>query len=86
MPTHCRQYHRLRAARLDALTALKKRSLVERDAPSFLRPGIYLQPFALPALGVVRDDELLIELAVDRFAAMGLEWHAEQSRKLLAPT
>jgi hypothetical protein len=24
--------------------------------------------------------------AVDRFAAMGLEWHAEQSRKLLAPT
>jgi class 3 adenylate cyclase len=74
------------AARLDALTALKKRSLVERDAPSFLRPGIYLQPFALRALGVVRDDELLIEQAVDRFAAMGLEWHAEQSRKLLAPT
>jgi len=24
--------------------------------------------------------------AVDRFTAMGLEWHAEQSRKLLAPT
>jgi len=28
---------------------------------------------------------VLIEQAVERFAAMGLEWHAEQSRKLLAP-
>jgi hypothetical protein len=35
------------AARLEALAALKERSLVERDAPALLRPGIYLQPFAL---------------------------------------
>jgi class 3 adenylate cyclase len=74
------------AARLDALAALKERSLVERDAPPLLQPGTYLEPFALRALGAVRDDHLLIEQAVDRFAAMGLEWHAEQSRKLLAPT
>jgi hypothetical protein len=74
------------AARLDALAALSKQSAVEREAPAFLRPGIYLEPFALRALGVVREDEVLIEQAADRFAAMGLEWHAEQSRKLLART
>ena len=74
------------AARLDALAALKERSLLERDVPPLLQPGTYLEPFALRALGAVRNDELLIERAVDRFAAMGLNWHAEQSRKLLAPT
>ena len=74
------------AARLDALAALKKRSLVERDATPLLRPGIYLEPFALRALGAVREDELLIEQAIDRFTALGLEWHAEQSRKLVAST
>jgi class 3 adenylate cyclase len=74
------------AARLDALAALKERSLVERDAPALLQPGTYLEPFALRALGAVREDDLLIEQAAERFAAMGLEWHAEQSRTLLAPT
>ena len=74
------------AARLDALAALKKRSLVEREVPPLLKAGLYLEPFALRALGAVRDDDLLIKQAVDRFAAMGLEWHAEQSRKLLART
>ena len=71
------------AARLDALAALKRRSLVEREAPPLLRPGIYLEPFALRALGAVRQDELLLEQAADRFAAMGLEWHAEQTPTLL---
>jgi class 3 adenylate cyclase len=74
------------AARLDALAALKKRSRVEREAPPLLRQGIYLEPFALRALGAVREDEPLIEQAVDRFAAMGLAWHAEQTTKFLAPT
>jgi len=73
------------AARLDALAALKERSQVERDAPALLQPGTYLEPFALRALGAVREDELLIEQAADRFGAMGLDWHAEQSRRLLAP-
>jgi hypothetical protein len=36
------------AARLDALAALKERSLVECDAPPLLQPGTYLEPFALP--------------------------------------
>ena len=58
----------------------------ERAAPPLLRAGTYLEPFALRALGAVREDELLIEQAIDRFNAMGLIWHAEQSRKLLAPT
>jgi tetratricopeptide (TPR) repeat protein len=71
------------AARLDALAALKRRSPVEREAPPLLRPGIYLEPFALRALGVVREDELLVEQAAERFAAMGLEWHAEQTPTLL---
>jgi hypothetical protein len=74
------------AARLDALAALKDRSQVERDAPPLLRVGTYLEPFALRALGAVREDEVLLEQAVDRFDAMGLKWHAEQSRKLLAQT
>jgi len=74
------------AARLDALAALRKQSAVEREASPLLRPGIYLEPFALRALGAVREDDVLIEQAIERFAAIGLEWHAEQSRKLLART
>jgi class 3 adenylate cyclase len=74
------------AARLDALAALRERSTVERDALPLLQRGIYLEPFALRALGAVREDELLIEQAADRFDAMGLNWHAEQTRKLVAPT
>jgi hypothetical protein len=74
------------AARLDAFAALKERSLVERDAPTLLQPGTYLEPFALRALGAVREDEVLLEQAVDRFEAMGLKWHADQSRQLLVQT
>jgi class 3 adenylate cyclase/tetratricopeptide (TPR) repeat protein len=68
------------AARLDALAALKKRSLVEREAPPLLQTGTYLEPFALRALGAVRDDDVLIEQAAARFEAIGLNWHAEQTR------
>jgi hypothetical protein len=74
------------AARLDALAALKERSLVERDAPALLQPGTYLEPFALRALGAVRDDQALVEQAIARFRAIGLTWHAEQTQKLLAAT
>jgi hypothetical protein len=72
------------AARLDALAAVKDRSLVEQETSTLLGPGTYLEPFALRALGVVREDEALIKRAVDRFEATGLEWHAEQARKLVA--
>jgi class 3 adenylate cyclase len=73
-------------ARVDALLALRRRDQLEEEAAPLLRPGTYLEPFALRALGVVREDESLIEQAVDRFEAIGLTWHAEQSRKLLART
>jgi len=74
------------AARLDALAARQERSPVERDAQALLRPGTYLEPFALRALGAVRQEEVLLKQAVDRFDAMGLTWHAEQTRELLART
>ena len=68
------------AARLDALAALGRRETLEHDAPPLLRPGTYLEPFALRALGVVREDEGLTEQAVERFEALGLDWHAAQTR------
>jgi len=74
------------AARLDALAALKERSLVERDTPRLLQPGSSLEPFALRALGAVREDGRLIERAAERFDLLGLGCHAEQSRRLLAAT
>ncbi len=40
-------------------------------------------PFALRALGVVREDERLVEQARDRFDALGLPWHASQTALLL---
>jgi class 3 adenylate cyclase len=74
------------AARLDALAALNERSLVEQAAQPLLQPETYLEPFALRALGAVRQDSELIDRAVERFVALGLHWHAEQSRMLFAPS
>ena len=56
---------------------------VEDEAPRFLQQGTYFEPFALRALGVVRDDEDLIRQALERFEALKLDWHAEQTRALL---
>ncbi len=72
------------SARLDALAALGERERVEEDAPPLLRQGTYLVPFALRALGAVRRDGDLIEQALDRFQAMGLEWHARQTQALVS--
>ena len=41
-------------------------------------------PFALRALGVARNDEPLLREAAEKFEAMSLNWHAEQTRTLLA--
>lgn len=71
------------AARLDALAALGRAEAVEREAPERLRPGTYLEPFALRALGLVRGDGTLVEQAAERFAAMGLAWHAGQTQRVL---
>jgi len=71
------------AARLDALAALGDRDRLEAEAAPHLRPGTYLGPFALRALGVIREDASLVEQAVARFDAMGLDWHAVRTRGLL---
>ena len=70
---------------LDALAALRDRAGVEAQAVPLLRPGSpYLEAHALRALGVVRDDESLLEQALSRFATMKLDWHVAETRKLLA--
>jgi hypothetical protein len=72
-------------AQLDALIALERRAEIEEHAPAILKPKTFLEPFALRALGFAREDEGLIKRAIDRFEAMGLEWHATETRKLLVP-
>jgi hypothetical protein len=71
------------AARLDALAALRRSDAVEREAPAKLQPGTYLEPFALRALGLVREDAALVERAALRFEAMALPWHAGQTRRIV---
>jgi DNA-binding SARP family transcriptional activator len=68
---------------LDGLAALGSRAGVEERAEPLLRPGTFLEPFALRALGRVRGDDLLIGRALERFEALDLEWHAAETRALL---
>lgn len=70
------------ASRLDALAAMRDRERAEGEAEKFLRSGTYLEPFALRALGVVREDQELLARALERFRALGLDWHAEQTEIL----
>jgi hypothetical protein len=71
------------ATRLDALAAIRDTARLEEEATLFLRPGTYIEPFALRALGVVREDEQLLEQAAGRFEALGLDWHAGQTKAFL---
>jgi class 3 adenylate cyclase/tetratricopeptide (TPR) repeat protein len=72
---------RIRASLFDALAALGERQRIEADAPEWIeRPG-YARPFALRALGLVREDEALVEQAAEAFDAMGLSWHARRTRE-----
>jgi hypothetical protein len=71
------------AAHLDGLAALNEQERVEEETASALKPGTYLEPFALRALGIVREDKHLVEQAVNRFESFGLPWHAAQTRRLL---
>jgi len=73
------------AARLEALVALEEKARVEGESQYFLKPESYFEPFVLRALGQVREDDELIRQALERFEAMGLDWHAEQTRALLTP-
>ena len=70
------------AARLDALAMLGKYERIELEAPPLVQPGTTVEPFALRALGLARRDDGLIAQAHDRFAALGLDWHAAQLERL----
>ncbi|HKV68326.1 MAG TPA: adenylate/guanylate cyclase domain-containing protein [Gaiellales bacterium] len=71
------------AAMFDALVALGDREAIEADAPKWLRPKTYAEPFALRALGFARGDETMLTDAAARFDGMELEWFAEETRRLL---
>jgi class 3 adenylate cyclase len=71
------------AAFLDALVALGDRERIEAEAPKWLQEGAFGEPFALRALGITRGDRTLLARALERFEAMELSWHAEQTRRLL---
>jgi class 3 adenylate cyclase/tetratricopeptide (TPR) repeat protein len=70
-------------ARLDGLAALRRVEEVEEAAATYARPKTVLEPFALRALGVAKQDPALLAQALERFEAFGLRWHAEQTRKLV---
>jgi class 3 adenylate cyclase/tetratricopeptide (TPR) repeat protein len=72
------------AARLDALAAAGDRRSLEREAPELMKPGTLIEPFALRALGRVRDDREAVEAAAGMFDALGLGWRAEETRALLS--
>ena len=72
------------AARIDALAAVREREKLEREAPPLLGARSYLEPFALRALGLVREDERLVEQALERFREFGLDWYAEETTRLVA--
>ena len=69
-------------ARLNALVALDRRAEIEQEAPAADKPGTYLEPFALRALGFARQDQGLIGKAIERFEALGLDCHASETKKL----
>jgi hypothetical protein len=70
-------------ARLDALVSVERRAEIEAEAPALVIPDSYLEPFALRSLGWARADDELITRAVERFEAMGMDWHAGQTTALL---
>ena len=71
------------AALLDALAVLGDRDRIEADAPAWVHADAYVAPFAVRALAVARNDSSLLTDAVGRFEAMGLEWHARETRLAL---
>jgi hypothetical protein len=57
---------------------------VEELAAGVIAPGTLLEAVGLRALGQVREDEALLRQALERFEAMGLDWYAAETRKLVA--
>jgi hypothetical protein len=56
----------------------------EEATPLLELHGTYIVPFAQRALGRVRGDRALVESALARFEELGLRWHAEETRTVLA--
>jgi class 3 adenylate cyclase/energy-coupling factor transporter ATP-binding protein EcfA2 len=71
---------------LTGLVALGRSDDIEREAPTFLRPGSYLEPFVLRSIGFARGDEDLVRQAIGRFEQFGMPWHAEYTQRLLPST
>jgi class 3 adenylate cyclase len=74
------------AALLDALVVLDARERIEAEAPKYLSPGTYVEPFALRTLGVARGDGTLLDEAAQRFRAIGLDWRADETSNLFLGT
>jgi DNA-binding SARP family transcriptional activator len=70
------------SARLDALARLGCRDEIEAWEPP--RPGTYLEPFHLRALGTVRDDATLLERSLAAFERLRLGRQAAETRTVLA--
>jgi hypothetical protein len=62
-------------------------ALLVREMPDqvYRDPGTYFEPFALRALGVVREEAELLEEAIPRFEAMDLHWHETQTVRFSGP-
>jgi len=71
-------------SRLDGLLALGQHDAVEQEAVPLASFGSVLRPFALRALARVREDEVMLQDALAGFEALGLDWHATETRKLEA--
>ena len=71
------------SAYLDALAALGERERIEAEAPQWLTPRTFGEPFALRALGVAREDDELLRRALAAFEALALDWQAGQTKAML---
>jgi hypothetical protein len=71
-----------RTVRLDGLAAIGDLERVEEEAAPFLGSKTSIEPFALRALGIVREDEDLLATANERFRTLKLDWHAGQTETL----
>lgn len=70
-------------SRLDALITLGRRETVETEAGALSSSRSVLQPFAVRALGVVRQEDALLRDAIERFEELGLGRHAAETRRLV---
>ena len=52
---------------------------MEQEADKFAPRGSYVEPFALRARALARDDDALLAQADERIGALKLDWHAAQT-------